>query len=523
MGQALKGGGEIVAGQEKWRDWIEVENPPILAETAAAADAFNKRTTQTAQILAAAIEADLGLSYSVLRRANRGLKRLGNKPVLDLAHALSLAGIGSVLSICETSEKLAVGVADERAGLLRYINSVAAHSREVLSFLKPSAGGHERALVSIQFLPAYLVAQNAAKPPAMLRDVLLVEDLSTPAVQKRHATVGFDRLADEIVKCGLLPSILAELCAPDQMLRPDHVYELLAARLALAAGRDWRGAALEEYIDCAATLMDQPPEKVWQSFRAHVLRTAQSMTHTVPFPAAMSLAAAVPLPLAPHIPRVEGTTAPKPKAGPAPVSHPRPVDSRPASRLPARPSIQASAAAAPPAAGDRPDSAVELKKIVICLRKYEQGEIKVHQMFSGVVDGLRLGLQLDRVALGVVTKKPRGLAFRIVSPNKEAEALKGFKLDLEQASLFARLMRKPQNVWLNQRTRGKLLSLIPATLSSVIDPKGFFASSLFVRGKPVAMIYADKKNGEGELEEAAYRRFRLVCEKTAKSMEAVSA
>ncbi len=509
------------AGQGQWRDWISVENPPILAETAVAVAAFDRRTTQTARTLAEVIQTDLGFTYVVLRTANAGLKRLGSEPILDLSHALTLVGIGSVISICEEPQTLAVDAADERASLLRFINSVAAHSCEVLSFLKPSAGEQEQVRASLQFLPAYLAAQSAATPPTGLRAALLVEDFAAINLHKRHLRVGLDEFAREITKRGPFPTVLADLCQPQQMLNPEYSFELLAARIALAAATDWYGSKMEQYMDCAAMLMDRPVEKLIPLFRQHVLQTARRAPPTVPFPAAMTMAAAVPLAVAAPAVAVQAKIAspaksapvPTPRSAAAPVAAAMKPQSHPRTPPPATPEVGTGSV----------DSAEYFKKIAACLKRYERGEIKVQQMFSDVMEGLRLGLEMERVVLALISKQPRCLTSRIVSQRSGARALTDFKISLEQTNLFARLMNKPQNIWLNNRTRPKLLPLVPPTLQHVIDPEGFFASSLFVRGKAVGMIYADKRNGQGALEEQAYRRFRLVCEKTAKAMEAVSA
>lgn len=84
-----------------------------------------------------------------------------------------------------------------------------------------------------------------------------------------------------------------------------------------------------------------------------------------------------------------------------------------------------------------------------------------------------------------------------------------FEISLGKAHLFTHLMNKPQSVWFGVHNRDNLGQFVTGELTQVIGQGDFFATSLFVNGKPFALLYADRR-GQGVLDESVYHAFKQI-------------
>jgi HD-like signal output (HDOD) protein len=83
-----------------------------------------------------------------------------------------------------------------------------------------------------------------------------------------------------------------------------------------------------------------------------------------------------------------------------------------------------------------------------------------------------------------------------------------FSVNIQQENLFKLLLSKQQGFWLKSSNQEKFLPMIPKELLNSIDQSGFFCMSLFTRGKPIGLIYAD---GAYVLNDDSYADFKKLC------------
>jgi len=94
-----------------------------------------------------------------------------------------------------------------------------------------------------------------------------------------------------------------------------------------------------------------------------------------------------------------------------------------------------------------------------------------------------------------------------------------FQISLTPTNLFTHIMKKPQSIFLNEQNKNKYWNIVPEKLKKIIGIESFFAGSVFVDGKPIGMFYVDRRNDDCQLDEAAYKRFKILIQLTGKAIE----
>ncbi len=142
----------------------------------------------------------------------------------------------------------------------------------------------------------------------------------------------------------------------------------------------------------------------------------------------------------------------------------------------------------------------------------------VQKIIEETLAAMHAKLGLKRVVFAVLSpdrSRIRGRFFRGVD---RQSPLRGFQFERSGASLFARLVEKPQHVWVHAGNREKLARFLTADMQSLLGEGDFCASSIFVRAKPVGLCYADVHPGGEGLDEGAYARFKTLCSLMAKRL-----
>ncbi len=127
-------------------------------------------------------------------------------------------------------------------------------------------------------------------------------------------------------------------------------------------------------------------------------------------------------------------------------------------------------------------------------------------------------LGLKRVLFAVVTSDRKLIRGRFYCGVDKDSPLRRFQFERTGASLFARLLEKPQHVWVHAGNRDKLARLLSQKTRAMLGGGDFCASSIFVRSRPVGHCYADAVPVSQSLDEGAYARFKSLCDIMAKRL-----
>lgn len=141
-----------------------------------------------------------------------------------------------------------------------------------------------------------------------------------------------------------------------------------------------------------------------------------------------------------------------------------------------------------------------------------------------LLQGLHHGLGLNRVVFARLEGDAQ-------QPVLAAEAMMGtdyephfnrFRLSLRGGGLFEALMKKPAAVWLNSANEARLWPWVPENVKALIRVRSFFAMSLFVEGRPLGLVYADRRGEACSLDARAFEGFKRLVGGACKALGAVS-
>ena len=131
----------------------------------------------------------------------------------------------------------------------------------------------------------------------------------------------------------------------------------------------------------------------------------------------------------------------------------------------------------------------------------------LHTTMAGIMRRIRDESGAARVVFAMLNQDRSRLRTRLALGGNADDGLRSLDLDLSQKNLFTLLLGKTQSVWLHPGNTAKYQGHLPASLRPMLAPEGAYMMSLFIREKPLGLLYGDG----GQLSEAGYRQFRALC------------
>lgn len=162
-----------------------------------------------------------------------------------------------------------------------------------------------------------------------------------------------------------------------------------------------------------------------------------------------------------------------------------------------------------------------LEETLANIEGHLDGSLSLSQMLAVILKGLHAGLGLTRVLFALVTPDGQRVKCRFTLGIPGDDPLRHLEFPLAGTDLFSMLMSKMQSVWVNEENRGKLWPRVSPDLRARIGRGDFYAMSLFGRGNPLGLIYADRGHGDCALDAQTYDDFKKLCLEAAKGLSAV--
>jgi HD-like signal output (HDOD) protein len=121
--------------------------------------------------------------------------------------------------------------------------------------------------------------------------------------------------------------------------------------------------------------------------------------------------------------------------------------------------------------------------------------------------GLHRGLGLNRVVYAVFDPGRRILTAEQCVGTDFESGFNRFSLSLDQDGIFTRLMTAPGALWLNAANRAGLGYQVTTDVKTLTRVESFLARSVWVGGRPVGLVYADRRSVDCALDARAYQGF----------------
>lgn len=478
------------ASLSEWVDRLGKTPLPAIPYTLQRVPLLLDRPSTTNADYEQVIGRDPGFALALFRALGASGKQLEG-PISSLAHAVSMLGVDAVTRIRKSLPVAETPSKRHDTAALYACYSRAAHAA-VYAFHLGSGRSDERP----EQMAIAALLNGCGEMALWLHDQPTMEQIRQQMQQGLSrdaaalATLGFtlDQLSHKLAAHWQLPPLtIAALDLPGSFeARPLGV--MLAATLARETTDGWYSAAIDELIDLAAEYQSIPFETAigrchnWAAEAARHLNDLEMplSVYGLMYPTDNSVDRVVAKPsILPGRKRVPKTITTEPAPQPAAAT---------AERTPpvTRPAAKAEPQGLPGATVD----ARRLQEQVILTFKELRSKLGIKQaMFAKL--------------------SPNGGELKVkfvIGADKDAP-LRDFVIALEGKHLFSLLMKKPQCFWLKPDNRERYLPLIPEPLHPALAMEGFFAVSVFVKRRPLGLIYVDFPTPDG-LNQEHYALFR---------------
>jgi len=419
--------------------------------------------------IALVVMSDPGLALRVLQRANAVEHRHFRREIVGLEDAIHMLGTRTLAEL-ERQAPLAEEVLDAQR-LAHYRNGcgralLAARLALDWAELARDRVPAEIALAALlnDLGELYLLVRGDARISRYL-EMMAHPDVRPHEAEYVTLSASLEELGYGLACAWNLPEMVRESMRARNARHPRPLYVMLSTQIARHAFAGWRHpgqwddcALLSEFLECEpATLFDRL-DRVLEHFNARA-----------------RLYGLKPLERWPHAIGDAGLT---------------PLGRRD------RP------CAAPFCLAPRAD---ELERAAAALRA---GRIEDREtLVLDWLHGLHRGLGLNRVVYAAFDPGRRTLTAEQLVGTDFEPGFNRFSLSLDRDGLFARLMLAPGSLWLNAANWPRLRDRIPVDVKTLTRVESFVARSVWVGGRPVGLVYADRRSADCVLDARACRGF----------------
>jgi HD-like signal output (HDOD) protein len=459
----------------EWTRFLGERPLPVMAPSKQQVSRLLGSSSATNADLQRVIGRDPGFALELFRRY-AGVSKSPKEPPGSLAHAISLLGQTSLSLLLK--QLPVVEETLEGRGRKGY-DRCYSHALHAAHYA--SGWGHEREDSNPEELGLAALLYNCGEMALWVHAGAEMEKIEAHVAaganyaNSSRSVLGctLRQLNNALAELWRLPHLVATALSGGWPALPRAQKVVLAAALARETARDWNSGETQDLTDILAELQRITPDRARASLHTLAAETARDIQEL-----ALPLTAPGLIGLRPIVEEPPEKSPPPSISEPVPEKRPTP-----APKPPARP--------AQPAA---PAPANRLQQDLIQITTRMQKDIGV-----------------NRVMFAMLASDRKTLKARFVAGGEGREGLNRFNCVHDKRNLFTVLLSKPQGFWLKEDNREKYLPLIPETLRETVDTRGFFIMSIYVRNKPVGLMYADAEQPE-TLDEEGYKRFKQLCQ-----------
>lgn len=439
--------------------------------------------------IAEVVQRDPGLSLQVLRRIGaRQSGRLSNE-ITIVQHALMMLGLNQVRGLpnglpLDTQLKPVVQM-ELRQMFARVYHGAcqARHWAQLHSDFEP-----EEVFVATLLHPLAEMLVRTYAPGKMHQVAEMIHHQGMEPGDAEYVALGFtlEDLSRTLAERWRLPSLLSASLHPENAARGRVYTVMLASQLARHAERDWYSHETTRAIAQVAEFLPMS----FGSAAAHIHRVAaeaaRDLEHLYVEPAAARI-------LFPSRPEADPDWKP------------------PTAEIASK--------------SDEADDAdfclapqTQVLRAALTSLSAEGGALTLHETLDVAMRGMHEGVGLNRVVFALLSPDKAQLRARAVIGSENDAHFSRFAVDLLRDNLFARLMQKPQALWLDAKNQEKFWPMVPDGVRGLLQTDRFFVMSIFVKEKPVGLFYADRHNKACHLDARAYHRFKQVATALAEAL-----
>ena len=441
-------------------------------------------------------ELDLGLSLRLVRRINRIQNSGGRSRINSISQAIMMFGMDQIRQL---------------PNKLPTLDSIKDNPKVTYHYLRLLKQSYHAAYQARQwgralrdedpnelFLATFLRTMGHMllwihSPDKMLQIEEMISDRGIDPVEAQHVTFGFaiNELSKELAKLWNLPSLFRESLYPENATHRRVLIVSLAVQLSRSCHTDWYSRDTRLIEDDIAEILGRDRNAAVSMIHANAVKAARiSAFINLPHPAARLIYPAYEID--PNITHSTDISAEESNR----INH-KDIHFCLAPQLPI------------------------VARMVKKLASPEKLAMKI--IVQTAMQAMHDGLGLNRVVFGLITNNNRQIKARSVMGSDNDLHFNQFSIDLNEGTLFERMMTGSNTLWVDEHNWKKYGSLIPEKFQHKIGNNGFFVSTLHINGKAVGLFYADRHSHHCRLDERSYRLFKRISTEVIKNLEELMA
>jgi len=463
---------------DHWTTQLANAALPPLEESRQQVDSLLGSRTSSNADLQQVIARDPGFALALFRTLHQ-LPNAPREPVSTLSHALSLLGTGQVSGAASRLPEPGLYPMGEprRALLAGYAR--AGHAADyVVSWARTLGLSNTEELATAALFSelAELLLWSRGTREMEQRQLLIERGQSRARAELTLFGFELDQLSRALAERWGLPPLVVQSLQPSGAFQQRSLMVMLAAALARESHLDWYSEATRELLELVAELTRTSLDRATARTHAQAAESARSL-------------ASLPLPLS-----ISGLMHPPGE---------RPVTKR---QKPARPET-----ARPPALIPERSTPFPVP------RSGSSDPADRNRRLGRLLNDLKSHAGVERIMVATLNGDGRRLKAKYIVGADKSALLRQFQHPVAGRHLFGIMLKKPQGLWLNVENRQKLLPLLTDEALNTLNTDGFYMSSLFVKNRPLGILYADRDD-PGALDRQGFSQFKTLAQRLANEL-----
>jgi hypothetical protein len=117
-------------------------------------------------------------------------------------------------------------------------------------------------------------------------------------------------------------------------------------------------------------------------------------------------------------------------------------------------------------------------------------------------------LDMSRTALLLLSPDKQDLSVRATRGIDAASPINTMLIETRQAGLLKQMLVKPQGLWMQPQNHARFKSGLPADFNRSFDHDNYFLMSFFINGNPTGIVYCDRCQAGSPPDLDSYRKFK---------------
>ena len=163
-----------------------------------------------------------------------------------------------------------------------------------------------------------------------------------------------------------------------------------------------------------------------------------------------------------------------------------------------------------------------LRNTIKSLTTVSASEMTEEKFIQLIVDAMHDGIGLNRVVFCHYSEEAQLLKPFIIKGTENDFVFNRFVIEVNNANLFTHLIKKQQALLINDKNRSSYWKLVQPEFQKLINNNTFVVMSIFKKGKPYGLFYADRHTSNCQMDDRSYSYFKTLCTHASKIMEQIT-